>query len=106
MTENFNIPAPGLSAPEITQRLNGLIEQLQGQFGGYISNPQKQIDFAKNEGTIQANILGHNLATSFAAGNGMANFNVAVPDTVGFFLRNLAMSKIKDTLAMVLGTSR
>lgn len=102
MVENFNINAPGLSAAEITQRLNGLVEQLESQFGGHISNLQKQIDFTKNEGTIQANILGHELATSFAAGNGIANFNVAVPDTVGFLIKNVAMKRVKDTLISVL----
>lgn len=102
MVENFSITAPGLSAPEITQRLNGLIQQLEGQFGGYISNPRKQIDFAQNKGLIQANILGHELATSFAAGNGTANFNVAVPDTVGSLIKSVAMKRIKDTLTTIL----
>lgn len=102
MVENFSIPAPGLSASEITQRLDGLIQQLQGQFGGYISNPQKQIDFAQNKGLIQADILGYELATSFAAGNGIANFNVSVPDSVAFFIRKMALGKVKDTLSTVL----
>jgi hypothetical protein len=100
--ENFNIAAPGLSAQEITQRLNGLIQQLEGQFGNYISNPQKQIDFSQNKGLIQANIFGHDLATSFAAGNGMANFNVSVPDSVAFFIRKMALERVKDTLISVL----
>lgn len=100
--ENLSISAPGLSASEITQRLNGLIEQLESQFGGYISDPRKQIDFTKNEGLIQANILGHELATSFAAGDGIANFNVSVPDTVMSFIRNSAMKKVKDTLSTIL----
>ena len=100
--ENFSIPAPGLSASEITQRLNGLVQQLESQFGGYISNPLKQIDFAQNKGLIQANILGHELATSFAAGDGIANFNVSVPDSVAFFIRNAAIKRVKDTLATVL----
>lgn len=100
--ENITIHAPGLSASEITQRLDGLIQQLESQFGGYISNPQKQIDFAQNKGLIQANILGHELATSFAAGNGIANFNVSVPDSVTFFIRKMALGKVKDTLSTIL----
>lgn len=100
--ENFNITAPGLSASEITQRLDGLIQQLQSQFGGYISNPRKQIDFAQNKGLIQANILGHDLATSFAAGDSIANFNVSVPDSVAFFIRKMALERVKGTLVSVL----
>lgn len=102
MVENFYINAHGLSAAEITQRLDGLIQQLESQFSGYISNPQKQIDFVQNKGTIQANILGHELATSFAAGDGIANFNVSVPDTVGSLIRNVAMKRVKDTLSTIL----
>jgi len=102
MVENFNIAAPGLSAPEITQRLDGLLQQLESQFGGYINNPQKQIDYSQNKGLIQANIFGHDLATSFAAGNGMANFNVSVPDSVGFLIKKLALEKMKGTLIGVL----
>ena len=100
--ENFDIAAPGLSASEITRRIDGLTQQLESQFGGYISNPQKQIDFVQNKGLIQANILGHELATSFAAGNGIANFNVSVPDTVMPFIRNAALKKVKDTLSTIL----
>ena len=100
--ENFSIPAPGRSASEITQRLNGLIQQLESQFGGYISNPQKQIDFAQNKGLIKANILGHELATSFAAGDGIANFNVSVPDSVASIIRKMALGKVKDTLSTIL----